>query len=144
MTKIFKSVVLPATVDQVWKKIRDFNALPDWHTAIAASEIENDEPSDQVGCVRCLRLKEGGEIREQLLTLSDVEHLCCYNVLESPFPFSDYIATLRLLPITDSDQTYAEWSATFNCKPEDEEFLTNFIGQGVFKKGFDSLKSIFA
>lgn len=144
MATILKSAVLPATVDQVWKKIRDFNALPDWHPAIAASEIKNDEPSDKVCCVRRLRLKEAGEIREQLLTLSDVQHLCCYTILESPLPLSDYIATLRLLPITESDQTYAEWSTTFNCKPEDEEFLTNLIGQGVFKKGFDSLKSILA
>jgi len=57
MAKIFTSSAINAPIDEVWAKIRDFNALPDWHPAIADSHIENGEPSDKVGCIRNFNLK---------------------------------------------------------------------------------------
>ncbi len=141
MSKIFVSSVINAPVDDVWAKIRDFNSLPDWHPAIADSHIENGEPSDKVGCIRNFNLKDGGNIREQLLTLSDVEHLCTYSILESPMPLENYVATVRLVPITDGNRTYAEWTAEFNCHPEEEEGLLDMISNDVFQGGFDALKS---
>ena len=56
----------------------------------------------------------------------------------------NYIATLRLTPITDGDRTFAEWSAEFDCPPEREGDLVELIGNGVFQGGFDSLKRHFA
>jgi len=140
MAKIFTSSVINAPIDKVWAKIRDFNALPDWHPAIADSHIENSAPSDKVGCVRNFNLKDGGNLREQLLALNDVDHLCTYSILVSPMPVENYVATLRLLPITDGNRTYAEWTAEFDCPKEQEEELINQIGNGVFQGGFDSLK----
>ena len=143
MTRIFISSVIDAPIDEVWAKIRDFNALPDWHPLIASSHIENDEPSDKVGCIRNFNLKDGGNIREQLLALSDCTPLCTYSILESPMPIENYVATVRLVPITDGNRTYAEWTAEFNCSPEEEEGLIEQIGDGVFQAGFDALKEAF-
>ena len=69
---------------RVWERIRDFNALPDWHPAIAESRIEGGGPSDQVGCVRAFRLADGGFLRERLLALSDYDFSVTYSILESP------------------------------------------------------------
>ena len=143
MASVFVSSVINAPIDNVWAKIRDFNALPNWHSAVAQSHIEKDDPSDKVGCIRNFNLKDGGNIREKLLTLSDVEHRCSYSILESPMAVEDYVATLRLLPITDSDGTYAAWTAEFNCSPEEEQGLIGLIGGAVFQGGFDALKGIF-
>ena len=140
---IFISSVVDAPIDDVWDKIRDFNALPAWHPSIADSQIENGEPSDKVGCVRNFNLKDGGNIREQLLTLSDVDYQCTYSILISPMPLENYQATLRLVPITDGNRTFAEWTAEFSCQPEDEETLVNNIGNNVFQAGFDALKNSF-
>ena len=140
---IFISSVVDAPIDDVWDKIRDFNALPAWHPSIADSQIENGEPSDKVGCVRNFNLKDGGNIREQLLTLSDVDYQCTYSILISPMPLENYQATLRLVPITDGNRTFAEWTAEFSCQPEDEEALVNNIGNNVFQAGFDALKNSF-
>jgi hypothetical protein len=140
---IFISSVVDAPIDDVWDKIRDFNALPAWHPSIADSHIENGEPSDKVGCVRNFNLKDGGNIREQLLTLSDVDYQCTYSILISPMPLENYQATLRLVPITDGNRTFAEWTAEFSCQPEDEETLVNDIGNNVFQAGFDALKNSF-
>ena len=143
MAKIFRSSIINASTNHVWDKIRDFNSLPDWHPALINSKIENNEPSDKVGCIRNFNLKDGGNIRERLLTLSDVEHICTYTILESPFPIENYVATIRLTPITDGDRTYIEWTAEFSCSQQEED-LVKSIGDGVFQGGFDSLKSIFS
>ena len=141
--KVFTSSVIDAPIENVWAKIRDFNALPAWHPSIADSHIENDEPSDKVSCIRNFNLKGGGNIREQLLTLSDINCQCTYSILSSPMAVENYEATLRLVPITDGNRTYAEWTAEFNCPPEEEAALIDEIGNNVFQHGFDALKKSF-
>jgi len=47
MAKISMSSVINAPIDEAWARIREFNALPDWHPAFADSHIENDEPGDK-------------------------------------------------------------------------------------------------
>jgi hypothetical protein len=142
MPNVFVSSVIDAPIDNVWAKVRDFNALPDWHPGIVRSHIEKGDPSDKVGCIRNFDLQDGANIREQLLALNDVEHRCTYSILESSMAVENYVATLRLLPITDNNRTYAEWTAAFNCPPEEEEDLIGLISSGVFQGGFDALKVI--
>ena len=45
MIRIYVSSVIDAGADNVWARIRDFNALPAWHPAIADSRIEIDDLS---------------------------------------------------------------------------------------------------
>jgi hypothetical protein len=140
MANIFVSSVLDAPVDRVWARIRDFNALPRWHPMIAESQIEDGLPSDRIGCVRNFRLQNGDRIRERLLGLSDHELFCTYAILESPMPLENYVATLRLTPVTEGNRTFIEWTAEFTCAPEVEEELVHDIARNVFQGGFDSLK----
>lgn len=143
MARIYISSVIPAPVAKVWERVRDFNALPRWHPAIRDSRIENAEPSDKVGCVRDFRLQNGDRIRERLLGLSDYDYFCTYAILESPMPLTNYIATLRLTPVTDGDRCFAEWTAEFDCAAEVADELVHNIGLNVFQAGFDSLKRHF-
>lgn len=143
MALVYASSVIAAPAARVWETIRDFNGMPNWHPAIAESRIEAGAPADQVGCVRAFRLRDGGFIRERLLALSDYDFSCSYAILESPMGVENYIATLKLTPITDGDRTFAEWSAEFDCAPEREAELVALIGTSVFQGGFDALKSRF-
>ena len=143
MVKVYTSSVIDAPADRVWATVRDFNALPQWHPAIRDSRIEGNHPSDKIGCIRNFNLRDGGNIRERLLALSDYDFTCVYAILESPMGVSDYIATLKLSPITDGNRTFAEWTAEFDCAPERETELVTNIGTGVFQGGFDSLKRAF-
>ncbi|RVU38111.1 SRPBCC family protein [Hwanghaeella grinnelliae] len=143
MVEVYTSSVIEAPADRLWAAVRDFNALPNWHPAIAESRIEGGQPSDQVGCVRAFRLKDGGFIREQLLALSDYDFSCTYSILESPMGVENYVATLKLTPITDGNRTFAEWSAEFDCAPGRESELTDLVGNGVFQGGFNALKEKF-
>ncbi|MEM7429086.1 MAG: SRPBCC family protein [Pseudomonadota bacterium] len=143
MARVFTSSVIGAPPAEVWARVRDFNGLPSWHPAIRESQIEGGQPSDKIGCVRDFYLQNGDRIRERLLGLSDYDLFCTYSILESPMALENYIATLRLTPITDGDRTFAEWTAEFDCAPEAEADLVDGIGNNVFQTGFDSLKRHF-
>jgi hypothetical protein len=140
MPRVYISSVIDASADRVWSIVRDFNGLPRWMPVVSDSRIEGGQPSDKVGCVRNFNLKAGGNIREQLLSLSDYEYTCSYAILESPMGVANYTATLKLMPITDGDRTFAEWPAEFDCDPAREQELVDQIGTGVFQAGFDQLK----
>jgi uncharacterized protein YndB with AHSA1/START domain len=140
MPRVYISSVIDAPAARVWERIRDFNGLPRWHPRIRDSRIENGEPADRVGCVRDFHLQNGDRIREKLLGLSDYDMFCTYAILESPMPLTDYVATLRLTPVTDGDRTFAEWTAEFDCAEADAEGLVNGIGTDVFLAGFTALK----
>jgi Polyketide cyclase / dehydrase and lipid transport len=143
MARVYASSVINASAARVWARVRDFNGLSNWHPAIAESRIENGEPADKVGCVRNFSLRNGDKLREQLLGLSDYDMFCTYSILDSPMPLTNYVATLRLTPITDQDRTFVEWSADFDCAPDKEGELVSNIGGGVFQGGFDALKRAF-
>ena len=143
MARVYTSSVINASAARVWARVRDFNGLSNWHPAIAESRIENGEPADKVGCIRNFSLRNGDRLREQLLGLSDFDMFCTYSILDSPMPLTNYVATLRLTPITDHDRTFIEWSADFDCAPDKEGELLSNIGGGVFQGGFDALKRAF-
>lgn len=144
MARVYVSSVIPASAAEVWRLVRDFNALPEWTPFVAESRIEQNARADQVGCIRNFRLKDGGVIRERLLALSDYDMSCSYAILESPMGVENYIATLSLTPITDGNATFAEWRADFDCAPDREDALVRQIGQGVFQAAFSALKQRFA
>lgn len=143
MIKVYTSSVIDASPEAVWAHIRDFNGLPKWHPGIADSRIEGNWPSDRVGCIRNFNLKGGGNIREQLLTLSDYDYQCTYSILESPMGVDNYVSTIKLTPVTDGNRTFAEWSAEFDPPAGQERKLADDIGQGVFQTGLNALKSYF-
>jgi Polyketide cyclase / dehydrase and lipid transport len=142
--KVFVSCVVNAPVGRVWALIRDFNGLPGWTPFVAESRIELNAPADQIGCVRNFRLKDGGRIRERLLGLSDYDFSMTYSILESPMAVTNYVATLKLTPVTDGDRSLAEWSAEFDCAPTGEAELVAHIGRNVFLAGFRALQARFA
>ncbi len=143
MIKVYTSTVIEASADSVWTHIRDFNGLPKWTPFVAESRIEGGLASDKVGCIRNFRLKDGGMIREQLLALSDYDFQCTYSILESPMGVENYVATLKLTPVTDGNRCFAEWWAEFDPPPGQESKLAEDIGQGVFQAAFNALKTYF-
>ncbi len=46
-----------------------------------------------------------------------------YSILESPMGVENYVANFRLIPVTDADHTFAEWTAEFDAAPDREDDL---------------------
>ena len=114
MVRVVKSTIIDAPVDRVWALLRDFNGHDQWHPAVKISAIERHLPSDLVGCVRRFQLQDGSELREQLLSLSDLEMAFSYCLLDTPVPLLNYVAHVRLLPVTDGNRTFWHWECRFN------------------------------
>ncbi len=144
MARAYASIVLKAPVEAVWGLVRDFNALPKWGRGVTSSKIEGGLDSDVVGCVRSLATKDGGHVRERLLSLDDANYSFAYNFEKPAFPVRNYIASVRLYPITHTDETFAEWESTFDEAAGDEGKYEAVISRDVFAANWANLAKIIA
>lgn len=140
MVKVVRSTIVDAPVDRVWAMLRDFNGHDRWHPAVRESAIERGAPADKVGCVRRFRLADGAELRERLLTLSDLEQTYSYCLLETPVPLFNYVAHVRLMPVTDGDRTFWSWQSTFSTRPGEEAAMAELVGEQIYQAGFDAIR----
>jgi hypothetical protein len=140
MAHVVRSTIIDASADQVWGVLRDFNGFDHWHPALAASAIERSQSADRIGCVRRVKLADGSELREQLLALSDLEQSFSYCLLDTPIPLFNYVAHVRLLPVTDGDRTFWHWESRFTTRPGDEKLMTDLVSDGIFQAGFDAIR----
>lgn len=141
MVKVVRSTILDTPIEAVWDVLRDFNGHEEWHPAIAQSSIERAEASDRVGCVRRFRLGDGSELREQLLTLSDLEQSYSYCLLDTPVPLFNYVSHVNLYPVTDGDGTFWQWQSTFTTPAGREGELAELVGNGIYQAGFDAIRT---
>lgn len=139
MVKVVRSTVLKAPVETVWDVLRDFNGHDRWHPAVATSQMERGESSDRVGAVRRFKLQDGSELREQLLTMSDLEQSFSYCLLDTPIPLFNYVAHVRLFPVTDEDWTMWEWESRFDTPKGRDRELAELVGNDIYVAGFKAV-----
>ncbi|MBE1282115.1 MAG: SRPBCC family protein [Rhodobacteraceae bacterium] len=140
MIRVANSTVLRAPIDRVWALLRDFNGHDRWHPAVADSEIERGAPSDKVGCVRAFHLGDGSFLRERLLSLSDVETAFSYCLQDTPIPLLNYVAHVRLVPVTDGDRCFWEWKAQFTAPKGQGAQLAALVGNDIQLAGFQAIR----
>lgn len=135
MSKVEMSTELAVSPAQLWQVIGGFNALADWHPAVASSELEDG------GKVRRLKLVGGGEIVERLIESDDNEHLYSYEIIDAPLPVQNYRATIRVRDAGDGRRSIVEWSGEFLPKGPEPDAVA--VVQGIYQAGFDNLKKMF-
>jgi hypothetical protein len=139
MTRVYVSGIINLPVEKVWAYARDFNGHHDWHPIIAESHIEGGKPSDQVGAIRNFKLADGGHLRESLLSFSELDRSFTYDIIVSPLPVKNYIATFTCKPVTEGNKTFVEWTANFDTLPENEADLQERVGRNTFAAGIAAL-----
>ena len=142
MVRVVKSTILDVPVETAWDVLRDFNGHDQWHPVVADSAIERGYDSDRVGCVRRFHLVDGSELREKLLTFSDAEMAFSYCLLETPVPLLNYVAHVRLSPVTDGDRTFWHWESRFDTPPGREEELKQMVGENIYQGGIDAIRAL--
>lgn len=138
MAKAYASRIIDAPVEAVWATARNFNGLPAWVSAVSRSEIEDELDADVVGCIRSFHIGEQ-HVRERLLMLDDTRYRFAYNFETPAFPVADYLAKFELIPVTDGDRTFVQWSASFDEAPTDTGKYTGIISRDVFAAGLQGL-----
>jgi carbon monoxide dehydrogenase subunit G len=139
MARVYASAIIEAPVEAVWATIRDFGAFAAWHPAVSQSAMENGAAADAVGAIRAVTLKTGASGRHRLLMLDDSRYTCAYNFETPAFPIDNYVATIELIPVTNGDGTFAQWTGTFDPRPEETEDFASLIGTAVYEAGLAAL-----
>lgn len=141
MPKVEYNAVIDAQAEHVWSVLRQFGGISQWHPAITQSLIEDNQPDGLVGCVRKLTLQDGDVLRERLLMVDECNLTFSYRFEEAPLPIDNYIATVRLVPLTGQVKTVVQWAASFETREPDPEGLHEQGIQDLIVSGHKSLAS---
>jgi hypothetical protein len=145
MERVYVSAVLDAPIGRVWQKIRNFNGLAGWVPAVAASEIVGGGDGVRLGSIRVLSLANGGgTVKERLLGLDDFAFCYSYSIIDSPLPIENYVAHIRLKPVTIGARTFVEWVGEFEVAGGNPTELRQLFGEGVYGAGLTRLAGLLA
>ena len=116
MIKVYTSSVIDAPADTVWAQVRDFNGLPKWTLRRRIAHRERHARGQDRLRAQLPPSRRRRDPRAAPHAL-DYDYQCSYSILESPMGVENYVATLKLTPVTDGNRTFAEWWAEFDCAP---------------------------
>ena len=143
--KVVEQVTIDAPPATVWARIKNFDALKDWHPAIAESPADK---GNEEGSVRSLKLKGGGELTETLEAYDDAKMKYSYRAKDGgALPVTNYTSTLSVRG--EGSQSVVEWRGAFyrgypnNDPPPDknDEAAVRAI-TGVYQAGLANLKKL--
>lgn len=144
--KIEETVTIKASPDSVWKVIKDFAALSNWHAGVAGCTGEGGNGS---GATRTVSLRSGGELVDSLDEYDEAAKSYSYRLSKEnieAFPASFYSNKLTVKALGDGSEV--EWSGRFyrgdtgNYPPEtlDDEAAMAAMRK-FFRDGLASLKT---
>lgn len=144
--KVTEQVTLDAPPAAVWARIRNFDALKDWHPAVEASPADKGNTE---GSVRTLTLKGGGTLTETLEAYDEAKMRYSYRAKDGgALPVTNYTSTISVRG-GDGGKSIVEWRGAFyrgypnNDPPPDknDEAAVRAI-TGVYQSGLANLKKI--
>lgn len=142
MGQVYKSIIVNAPADKVWAKLRNFHDLS-WAPGVVEDlKVVGDLKGDQIGAQRRLN----GVFQETLVSLDDQKRQFSYSIDDAPGTpvakgsVSNYFGTVKVLPITESNQALLEWQSTWDGNSSaGAEFCGGIYVAliGEMKKSFD-------
>lgn len=142
MAKSYYSTVFEQPADQVWAAIRDFGNYT-WAGSVSSSYIEEGKAGETVGVIRNARLGDTDNYhRQRLLAHSDLDRFYTYEFCEPyPYPVSNCVITLHVMPITDGNRAFVEWYGTFDCEISERDHWESYFANQVWSKALSSLRT---
>ncbi len=143
MTEVFESGIINADADKVWSVLRDFAGVKNFSDDILSSELEGIEHSagGRVGMIRHIVFKGEGEIREQLVALSDAERYLIYTILTpDTLPIRNYSGKISVVPVSDSNRSVIGWSGNFSVAECDPQEVSEWLRQG-YRTGISGMRA---
>ena len=143
--KVTEKIAINAPADAVWARIRNFDALKDWHPAVAESPASN---GNNEGSVRQLKLKGGGALTETLEAYDDAKKRYSYRAKDGgALPVTNYTSTISVA--AEGSGSVVEWRGAFyrgypnNDPPPDQndEAAIKAV-TGVYQAGLANLKKL--
>jgi hypothetical protein len=143
--KVVEKITIDAPAESVWARIKNFDALQDWHPAVEASPADKGNAE---GSVRQLKLKGGGALVETLEKYDEAKMRYSYRAKDGgALPVTNYTSTI--IVIADGAKSIVEWRGAFyrgypnNDPPPDQndEAAVKAV-TGVYVSGLSNLKKL--
>ena len=143
--KVVEKITIDLPAAAVWARIKNFDALKDWHPAIEASPADKGNVE---GSERRLALKGGGALVETLERYDDAAMRYSYRAKDGgALPVTNYTSTISVSG--EGNTATVEWRGAFyrgypnNDPPPDQndEAAVKAI-TGVYRSGLANLKKI--
>jgi carbon monoxide dehydrogenase subunit G len=143
--KVTEKITIDAPPAAVWARIKNFDALKDWHPAVAESPATQ---GNTPGSVRALKLKGGGELTETLESHDDAKMRYSYRAKDGgALPVTNYTSTIVVSG--EGNTSTVEWRGAFyrgypqNDPPPDrnDEAAVKAV-TGVYQGGLANLKKL--
>ncbi len=145
MPKTYVSTIIPAPLDEVWKVLRDFRRVQEYHSYIVSIEFPGNLAGDQIGCMRIAVNAQGMRVVERLLALSDLDHSGSYQLVEVGIPVANFIGHFRAFRLTDGGETVVEWRSEFDYTgDQDAGEIVTFLENVIYMDCLNGLKKMFA
>ncbi len=120
---------LNASPASVWSVVGGFGTLNTWHPDVVSEQVH--------GAVRTLKLRNGGTIKEQLVSRDDAGMKYSYVMLSSPLPVSHYESTIKVVPRGNGGSMFI-WSSSFDPKGVSKAQAMKAISD-VYRDGTEAL-----
>ena len=143
--KVTETIAIDAPADKVWAIVKDFNALKNWHPAVAESPADR---GNEEGSVRQLKLKNGGALTETLEAHDSAKMRYSYRAKDGgALPVTNYTSTISVK--AEGAGSVVEWRGAFyrgypnNDPPPDQNDEAAVAAvTGVYKAGLANLKAM--
>jgi len=141
MGQCYNSTIIDASVDKVWEMINDFHELSWGDQVVTKIDIVGNTPGTEAGAKRILN----EAFHETLLSIDSDGLTFTYSIDDGPDPVSkdsvtNYVGRVSLYPVTDSGQTFIEWTSTYES--DSDRTVSDFCNP-IYSGLLRSLKSKF-
>lgn len=107
--KVTEKITINAPAAAVWARMGNFDALKDWHPAVAESPADKGNAE---GSVRTVKLKGGGEIVETLQAHDAAGMKYTYRAKAGgALPVTNYSSTIQVT--AEGNTSVVEWRGAF-------------------------------
>ena len=107
------SIVVPADVDAVWAKLRDFHELSWAEGVVMSVETVGEVAGSERGAKRILN----GVFHETLLGVDNEKRALRYSIDSAPGTPADtttgYVGVVRVFPVTETGETFVIWTSSW-------------------------------
>jgi Polyketide cyclase / dehydrase and lipid transport len=128
-----KRTEAPGLPPEIWAIMGEFCAIKDWHPAVAKCE----ETKEGDVTFRTLTLKDGGKIKEKLISTEDLAYT--YEIVEGPLPVKNYKSKLWLEVDDEPNRSVILWQSDFDANGKSDDEATKVI-TGILKDGVKGIK----
>jgi hypothetical protein len=143
--RVIEKVSINAPSSVVWAKLENFDALKDWHLAVAESPADK---ANAEGSVRQIKLKGGGTLTETLESFDDAKMKYSYRAKDGgALPVTNYTSTISVT--AEGRQSLVVWRGAFyrgypnnDPPPEQNDEAALKAITGVYKGGLANLKKL--